>query len=58
MNPIIEHLQAHCSIRKFTDQPISETERETIIRSGQAAPTSSFVQAYSIVRVTDSQKRE
>lgn len=58
MNPIIEHLQAHCSIRKFTDQPVSESDRYSIIRSGQAAPTSSFVQAYSIVRVTEKQKRE
>lgn len=58
MNPVIKQLQSHCSIRQYTNQPLTEEQVHTIIKSGQAAPTSSFVQAYSIVRVMDSSKRE
>lgn len=51
-------LQAHRSIRKFQQKPISQQDMEQIILSAQAAPTSSHVQAYSIVGVTDQTKRD
>lgn len=46
MNPTIELLKSHRSIRKFTDQPISRELLEGLIRAGQSAATSSHVQAY------------
>ena len=43
----------HRSIRKFTDQPISKEMLEAVIQAGQMASTSSFMQAVSVIRVTD-----
>lgn len=44
--------QRHRSIRQYTDRPIDTALLHAVIRAGQGAATSSFVQAYSIVRVT------
>lgn len=53
MNPVIEQLQSHRSIRKFTSEPVPEEALETIVRSAQMASTSSNVQAYSVIAVSD-----
>ena len=58
MNPTIELLKSHRSIRKFTDQPITRGLLETLIEAGQAAATSSHVQAYSVIHVKNPEKRE
>lgn len=42
----------HRSIRRYTGEAIPTDLLETLIRAGQGAPTSSFIQAYSIIRVT------
>lgn len=52
MNQTIDLLQAHRSIRKFTAQKIEADTLTTLIESGQAAATSSFIQATSVVQVT------
>ncbi len=44
---------SHGSIRKFTDQLVDEDQLDIIIRAAQAASTSSFLQAYSIIDVKD-----
>jgi nitroreductase len=43
---------AHRSVRRFQSRPLEPGQLESLIRCGQAAATSSFVQAYSVVRVT------
>lgn len=53
----LDLIQSHVSVRDFTDQPVSIETLHRIIACGQAAATSSFIQAYSIVRVTDTVKR-
>ena len=53
MNAIIELLQSHRSIRKFTNEPVSGEQREAIIKAAQAASTSSNMQAYSLIHVSD-----
>lgn len=58
MTPTIDLLLSHRSIRHFTDKPITQTQREAIIASAQAAASSSFLQCSSIVRVTDPQLRQ
>lgn len=58
MNPTIELLKSHRSIRKFQDQPLPEGKLEELIRAGQSAATSNQVQAYTIVRVTKPENRE
>jgi len=58
MTPTIELLRAHRSIRSFTDQPLSDEQREAIIGTAQGASTSSFLQCSSIIRITDPALRE
>jgi nitroreductase len=42
----------HRSVRRFLPKPLDPGQLEGLIRCGQGAATSSFIQAYSIVRVT------
>lgn len=58
MNAVHELLNAHRSIRKFTDQSISAELLATILRSGQAAATSSFLQGATVIRVRNPDSRE
>lgn len=55
---LIELLLQHRSIRKYTSKTIDRDLLERILLAGQAAATSSFAQAYSLVRITDSNLRE
>ncbi len=58
MNSFVELLKSHRSIRKFTEQPIAPELFEELVRAGQGAATSSFLQGATIIRVTDRSKRE
>lgn len=53
MNQTIELMKQHRSIRKYTDEPIKKDVLDEIIKAGQCASTSSYVQAYSVIRVND-----
>lgn len=57
MNPVIDTLMSHRSIRKFTAAPISDETLTLLLRAGQAASSSSFIQAYSIIDIQDPQIR-
>lgn len=57
MNDIIEFLNSHGSVRKFTDTPITETQELEIVTTAQRSPTSSNVQAYSIISVRHEQTK-
>ena len=56
--PALETALSHRSIRKFTGEPISAEMLDAVLRAGQAASTSSFLQTTHIVRVTDIEKRK
>lgn len=56
-NDMIQTLLNHSSVRNFTEQQIDETTKQTILTCAQMAPTSSYLQAYSIIEVTDIEKR-
>lgn len=58
MTPTIDLLCGHRSIRHFTDQPVSNAQREAIIASAQATSSSSFLQCTSVIRITDRAMRE
>ncbi|WP_338470554.1 oxygen-insensitive NADPH nitroreductase [Niallia sp. XMNu-256] len=58
MNSIIETLLDHRSVRQFEDKPLSKEQIEVIVQSAQAASTSSYIQAYSIIGVTDGEKKQ
>ena len=57
MNPVMQLLQSHRSIRKFTDEPVDDKVITKIVRCGQAAATSSNLQATTVVRVRKAETR-
>lgn len=58
MTPTIDLLCAHRSIRHYTDEPVTQAQREAIIAAAQSASSSSFLQASSIIRITDPAMRQ
>jgi len=50
-NPTIDTMQAHRSIRKFQNKPITNEILETILSAAQCAATSNHVQAYTIIQI-------
>jgi FMN reductase (NADPH) len=58
MNDVIETILAHRSVRSFTNTPLTKEQIKLIVKSAQAAATSSFVQAYTIIGVEDQKKKE
>lgn len=52
-NSTIETLLTRRTIRAFTDAPVSEETREILELTAQRAPTSSFNNAWSAIRITD-----
>ena len=57
MNDHIELLKRHRSIRSFTGEAVPEAHLRAGVEAGQAASTSSAVQAYSVIHVTDPETR-
>jgi len=57
-NPTIDKMLAHRSIRKFKPGNIPEADIQAAMTAGQAAATSSAVQPYCIIHITDSDKRQ
>ena len=49
----ISLLMKHTSVRQFQDRPVSDEQLAAIIGAGQMASTSSNVQAYSVIAVTE-----
>ena len=58
MNETIKLLKNHRSIRKYKDEPISDEKILTIIEAATASSTSNFIQAYSVIRVTNKENRK
>jgi FMN reductase (NADPH) len=56
--PVIEQIYRHASIRAYTGEPVPRDWVEAIVAAGQRAATSSNLQVYSVVAVTDAAKRE
>lgn len=58
MNPTIDLLKAHRSIRKYTDEPVTDEQVRAVVSAGQAAATSSNIQAVSVIQVNKPAMRE
>lgn len=58
MNEVIQLLQSHRSIRKYTDDEIPQETLDELIKCGQSAATSSFIQACTVIQVEDKAKRD
>jgi FMN reductase (NADPH) len=56
-SPTIEQIHRHASVRHFSDEPVPSEVVETIVLAGQRAATSSNMQRYSVVAVTDPDTR-
>jgi len=54
---VIDLLTSHSSVRRYKDEPISRETVEELVRAGQHAASSHFVQACSVIYVTDPDKR-
>ncbi|KGR79353.1 oxygen-insensitive NADPH nitroreductase [Ureibacillus manganicus] len=58
MNEVTKLLQSHSSVRKYTGEQISKETVSEIIKTAQMAASSHFVQAYSVIWVTDEEKKK
>lgn len=58
MNTTLETMLAHRSVRRFRPDPIPEADIRRAVEAGQAASTSSAVQAYCAIQVHDRAARE
>lgn len=56
--PVSETLKNHVSIRKYNDQPIPDEMLREILNSARRSPTSSNMQAYSIVVVRNPETKK
>lgn len=54
---VIEHLLGHRSVRAFLSDPVSEAQLAAIIAGAQSASSSSNLQAWSVVAVSDAARR-
>ena len=52
----INNIMTRTSIRKYTNDPVSKTDIETMLRAGMAAPTAVNKQPWHFVAVTDKAK--
>ena len=57
MNEVITTILNHRSIRHFKDEQLSDEQIKTIVACAQAASTSSFIQAYSIIGIKDKEQK-
>lgn len=57
MNEAITTILNHRSIRHFKDKQLTDEQIKTIVACAQAASTSSFIQAYSIIGIKDKEKK-
>lgn len=54
-NVIIDVMMNHVSVRSFTDQKLEPDQVSTLLRAAQAAASSNFLQAYTIIDITEPQ---
>lgn len=55
---MLQLMKSHTTVRKYTDEPISDDTFHQLIEAAQHAASSNFVQAYSVIQVKDEKKKE
>ena len=58
MNPVLESLFKHKSIRKYKEQPLEDEKLQLIIKAAQAAPTWCNGEQVSIIAIKDKARKE
>jgi nitroreductase len=56
-NETLDVLLTHRSVRSFQDTPLEDGTLETLVAAAQSAPTSSNIQAWSVVAVEDTARK-
>lgn len=56
-NEVLATQLAHRSVRRFTDRAVSDAELTALVAAAQSAPTSSNLQAWSVVAVRDPERK-
>lgn len=57
-NYTLKHQFAHRTIRKFKDTPITSAQLEAILHAASQTPTYTFLQAATVIGVTDKKKQQ
>lgn len=57
LNPVLEALLSHRSVRAFEDRPLADGTLEWLVAAAQSAPSSSNLQTWSVVAVRDPQRK-
>lgn len=58
VNNTIETILDHRSIRKFKEKELTDDQVRLLVKAAQQASTSSYVMAYTIIGITDKNKKE
>ncbi|AOZ93057.1 oxygen-insensitive NADPH nitroreductase [Paenibacillus crassostreae] len=58
MNNTLELLHNHTSVRSYTNQPLTEEQRDAIFKAANQTSSFSLLQAVSIIRITDPDLRK
>jgi FMN reductase (NADPH) len=58
LNPVIEVMMSHTSVRRFKPDPIPDELLETVVRASRRASTHFNVQAYTIISIEDRERKE
>ncbi len=57
INTTLEHILAHRSVRRYSPRPVSEQTLEFLVAAAQSAANSSNLQLWSVVTVSDPERR-
>ncbi len=57
-NPTLELMNARCSTRAYSDEPITDAEKAAILHTTMRAPTAGNLMLYTIIDVTDPALKE
>lgn len=55
---LFETMLQHSSVRSFTQEPLSQELKKELALAAQSASSSNFLQAFSIIEITDAEKRK
>jgi FMN reductase (NADPH)/FMN reductase [NAD(P)H] len=58
LNPTIKLMNARCSTRSYSEEPLTSEERQAVLHTAMRAPTAGNLMLYSIIEVEDQALKE